>query len=816
VSPASDAGLAFDLGIEPPTQRQRKRKKQSDQGPLIMMGIVGVLLVSGLIVGLAMMQRSNSPSPPTVARTPPPRSVDPPQPPKVDTKQNPPVQPVSPKVVSPEVVPPKVVSPTPVITERPELQDAMPPRIAGDDPPKVATTAPAEPPPTGTLRKLPSMIDDQDPTGFRLVGDDWEFVTQRGAFIKDGHRAHPPGIGQAEAVWTFDRLEPGKQYTVLTTWNPHEVHATRAPYQITGISGMDKTVWVDQVAPPRADQMISGLPFQKLATVTCAAGTITVRLTDQADQYIVADAVYLMAGAGPGPAKVADEVPDIQLNLPGPDSKQPNRFAVPPRAPAAKRRVPVPTEAAQKEAEKLVNEVFAEDFRKAHSPEEKLSLAETLATQAAKSRDDAERHVLLEDACKLAVSAGKVECAMSVVDSLTAQYDIDAWATQIATMDELVKSARDESSREQLVFSAISCADRAIAAEKFEVAIQMLTTAREVATRAGSQSLARQLADRKKIVAEQAKEFAVASEARQKLEENPDNPEANLALGTYLCFVRRDWDHGLPNLAKGADTKLAEIAKTEAESPRDPEAQTQLADQWWAQAENANGSAKSSMLDRAGFWYRRALPALSGLAQTKVQQRIEELSAVLAAAKEDETKEIGGSRTLARKIKEAIKQKNLTRTAIFGVSANAQQMFEEVPSAAMLMVGIKYCLKPGTRVMAVQPIYAGVKESTLGGWYGGDARLGVVGQTMAPAGYAVGGLEAYGDGYLHGFRVIYMKITSSGLDPDDSRLSPLIGYSEDGIPTLTLGGNGQPVVGLFGTVVPVARLIGFGLIQIGK
>ncbi len=50
---------------------------------------------------------------------------------------------------------------------------------------------------------------------------------------------------------------------------------------------------------------------------------------------------------------------------------------------------------------------------------------------------------------------------------------------------------------------------------------------------------------------------------RKVLEKSPDDPEACLQVGKHLCFVRADWDAGLPILSRAKDKALSEMAQYE-------------------------------------------------------------------------------------------------------------------------------------------------------------------------------------------------------------------------------------------------------------
>lgn len=50
---------------------------------------------------------------------------------------------------------------------------------------------------------------------------------------------------------------------------------------------------------------------------------------------------------------------------------------------------------------------------------------------------------------------------------------------------------------------------------------------------------------------------------RKQLDKNPDDGEAALQVGRHLCFVKADWEAGLPLLAKSKDKALADLAQFE-------------------------------------------------------------------------------------------------------------------------------------------------------------------------------------------------------------------------------------------------------------
>ena len=107
-------------------------------------------------------------------------------------------------------------------------------------------------------------------------------------------RYNAAGVGADTASWTFS-VPPG-QYLISTTWLPYYNRATNAPYTVYDGDRALGTVTVNQRNSPSglSDQ---GKSWTKLnyagnqGIFTITSGTLTVRLSDAANGYVIADAV---------------------------------------------------------------------------------------------------------------------------------------------------------------------------------------------------------------------------------------------------------------------------------------------------------------------------------------------------------------------------------------------------------------------------------------------------------------------------------------------------------------------------------------------
>ncbi|MGM0488578.1 MAG: choice-of-anchor D domain-containing protein [Planctomycetota bacterium] len=147
----------------------------------------------------------------------------------------------------------------------------------------------------GKVGDVSRIIDDGD-TGHSMIGD-WGQGGLQGAY--DGkYRYRAPGSGAQKSIWTFSNLTPG-EYEVFTTWTPHGNRATNAPYTISSGTGQ-KTIRVNQEAAPENNKQSQGVPFQRLGSIVVdAEGTLTVTLSNDANEYVVADAAWVKWQAPP-------------------------------------------------------------------------------------------------------------------------------------------------------------------------------------------------------------------------------------------------------------------------------------------------------------------------------------------------------------------------------------------------------------------------------------------------------------------------------------------------------------------------------------
>jgi hypothetical protein len=131
-------------------------------------------------------------------------------------------------------------------------------------------------------------IIDNGASGFSTTGS-WYRRTNLGR-ERDMHYALR-GNGSAVATWTFTGLEAG-QYRVSGTWPGSILHATNAPFSVYDGTQLLGTVAVNQERATSAF-LDAGSRWQNLGTFTIDGSTLVVKLTNAANDRVVADGIRI-------------------------------------------------------------------------------------------------------------------------------------------------------------------------------------------------------------------------------------------------------------------------------------------------------------------------------------------------------------------------------------------------------------------------------------------------------------------------------------------------------------------------------------------
>lgn len=311
---------------------------------------------------------------------------------------------------------------------------------------------------------------------------------------------------------------------------------------------------------------------------------------------------------------------------PAPSPANPSDPAPKP-APAAadvSKRLPVPDPAKQKESEKLLKDLFKDQYAK-KAPADRQALARALLEQARKSAEDpVALWVLYREAQDVAVQICDVRTAMAAIEESARFFDIDSMALKNAALTACGKVARGPEDLTSLAEALDRLIDELMGADLYDAAEKAATLALQHARKVNAPRLVSRATLRSKEVAEAKSRFQAMKSVLQTIAKTPDDPVANLEMGQFLCFIKGNWDLGLRFLIKGSDAGLKTLAEKELTLPTAFPELVAVADGWYELGEKEKlPSRKSQILGHAREAYALALPTAVALQRAKVEKRLE-------------------------------------------------------------------------------------------------------------------------------------------------------------------------------------------------
>ncbi|MDB5329034.1 MAG: hypothetical protein JWP03_185 [Phycisphaerales bacterium] len=311
-------------------------------------------------------------------------------------------------------------------------------------------------------------------------------------------------------------------------------------------------------------------------------------------------------------------------------------------------RSPVPDAAAQAAAQKVVRGLFKAEYA-LHSASDRTALAGKLLKAASESgKEPATQYVLLREARDLGLAAGDPDTTLRAVEELAAHFAVDGGALQLETLTGLTRQASGPDALSLVADAAMALVEKAAADSDYDAVARFSPIAEMAAAKTHSSTVAQHVQSRLKELKDARFAFERVKSAEQALAKDPDDPEANAAVGKYLWLQKRDLAAALPSLAKGSDKELKALAEGDlaVKSSDDVEAASARGDAWWRYAGAPSGSAvKIPAERRAAWWYGLASAHASGLRKIMLDKRIEQAE---TDAKAYSTRHVGGTSDPAR------------------------------------------------------------------------------------------------------------------------------------------------------------------------
>lgn len=338
------------------------------------------------------------------------------------------------------------------------------------------------------------------------------------------------------------------------------------------------------------------------------------------------------------PTSPAPQAPAISLETPVPPPAvsedpptetrpdEPAPTSPPETPPPDEGRAPAPTSDQQQAVRLQLAEVYDLDPRTA---EEKLKLAEQLMGMAGKSPErSAERFVLLRAVIDQAGEGGDAALMVDAADAMGTDFDIDVVDFKQMALNAFAQHASSPEAMQSLIDTAMAAVDDAVGREDYAAALQLIAPAYTASRRSAGSSYRKEVSDRRDEIERLLAQRQRIDQALSVLESDPDNAEANLAVGHWYGLVKDDWDQALPYLAKGNDPQIQLVAKRELiAAADDTDEQIAVGDAWWDLAQTRDDDERAAFMRRAGSWYERAHDNVaSTLLVARLDKRLDEIA----------------------------------------------------------------------------------------------------------------------------------------------------------------------------------------------
>lgn len=282
-----------------------------------------------------------------------------------------------------------------------------------------------------------------------------------------------------------------------------------------------------------------------------------------------------------------------------------------------------PDAAAQTKSEKIIREVYQKDYL-GKTTNERRALARKLLQAAKETLDDpAARFVLFREARDIAAAAADPTIASRAISQMAQQYSIESMPMLLVAMQTSQSAAITPNACESVARACLGAMEQAIVTSEYSTAARFASLALSAAEKARNVPLVLQADERTKELHTIFIEFERVKIAHETLRSQPDDSESNFRAGRFTCFIEANWNNGLPMLAKGSDAILRDLALADLAAPSNAEKRLEIANGWWEQAESRKGLTRSHLHQRAGLWYRHALPGLAGINRSLAEQRLE-------------------------------------------------------------------------------------------------------------------------------------------------------------------------------------------------
>jgi serine/threonine protein kinase len=285
-------------------------------------------------------------------------------------------------------------------------------------------------------------------------------------------------------------------------------------------------------------------------------------------------------------------------------------------------RLPLPETRRVVESEAKLRVTYSAELESGNA-RTRVSAANDLLKQSATAQDPAFELASLRMAALLAGHAGDYFLLMDVCDRMEARFQMRALPVKLEMLTETSRSAASAKSKSDLAEVCVAGGFEAVAADDYPAAGKFAGLSRAAAQESGDSHCIKQSEFLGGEIVRCRNGYERAETFFQILRDKPGDPRASFEVGRFFCFVKNDWDRGLPLMAHGDDASLKGVLEREIlKQPTDPVGQVALGQMWWDLSNTAVGDDKLPFQKRARYWFLKAISNAKEPERSRLQQEL--------------------------------------------------------------------------------------------------------------------------------------------------------------------------------------------------
>jgi signal transduction histidine kinase len=317
---------------------------------------------------------------------------------------------------------------------------------------------------------------------------------------------------------------------------------------------------------------------------------------------------------------------------------------------------PIPDDAALAKSRELLKELYIQPRAARATPDRAAFVKRLLADAVRVDSQSPDRYEMLRVARDEAARLGDVRSAIAACAVLEREYRVESMPMRLKVLEELKKAAKTLQPVDGAFQEASRLTRQAFDADRYDIALAAHEIRIEFGRIIGAKlqpkhgpvnyrkaapfSGTKDSPQEKLLKAELARlqqeselltDAQTMQEAEQKalavLATKPSDPDACETVGRYLCFVKDEWDLGLPFLGRAADIKLRFLASIDLTKNRTPTETLSLGDEYFDLASELKQPQKRGLHLRAARCYTAALRDSKATLETlKTKRRLEQVA----------------------------------------------------------------------------------------------------------------------------------------------------------------------------------------------